>query len=65
MSEKRKFEVIQDFKDLEDKNKVYFKGDRYPYPANRKIEDERLEELMSSKNKQGRPVIKEVTDEGE
>jgi hypothetical protein len=64
MSEKRKFEVIQDFKDLEDKNKVYSKGDRYPYPANRKIDDERLEELLSSKNKQGRPVIKEVT-EGE
>jgi hypothetical protein len=65
MSEKRKFVVIQDFKDLEDKNKVYFEGDRYPSPANKKIENERLEELLGKKNKQGRPVIKEVTEEEE
>lgn len=65
MSNKRKFEVIEDFKDLEDQNKIYFKGDRYPFPANKKVDDERLEELLTDKNKQGRPVIKEVTEEKE
>ena len=38
-----KYIVVQDFKDLEDKNKVYSKGDVYPNPANKKIE-----ELISS-----------------
>jgi hypothetical protein len=65
MDEKRKFVVIRDFKDLEDKNKIYFEGDRYPFPANKKIDNKRLEELLSKKNKQGRPVIKEVTEEEE
>ncbi|OVE34793.1 hypothetical protein CCZ20_24390 [Priestia aryabhattai] len=59
MAEKRKFEVIEDFKDLQDKDKIYRKGDSYPYPANKKVDDERLEELSSKRNKQGRPVIKE------
>lgn len=58
-----KYIVVQDFKDLEDKNKVYSKGDVYPNPANKKIDQKRIDQLLSSKNKQGRPVIKE-TDQG-
>ena len=58
-----KYIVVQDFKDLEDKNKVYSKGDVYPNPANKKIDPKRIDQLLSSKNKQGRPVIKE-TDQG-
>ncbi|AJI23884.1 hypothetical protein H8R29_11365 [Priestia megaterium] len=60
MASNRKFEVIEDFKDLQDKNKIYRKGDWYPKPANKNINDERLEELLTNKNKQGRPVIKEL-----
>lgn len=56
----KKYIVVRDFKDLQDKNKVYAKGDTYPNPANKNIKKERLDELLSSKNKQGRPVIKEV-----
>lgn len=60
MANNRKFEVIEDFKDLQDKDKIYRKGDRYPKPANKNIDDKRLEELLTNKNKQGRPVIKEL-----
>ena len=60
-----KYIVTQDFKDLEDKNKVYTKGDVYPNPANKKVDKKRIDLLLSSKNKQGRPVIKEVTEDQE
>lgn len=56
----KKYEVIQDFKDLEDGNKVYLKGDRFPKPANKSVDEERLEQLLSKDNKQGRAVIKEI-----
>ncbi len=57
---KKKYVAVDDFKDLQDGNKVYFKGDSYPKPANKNIPEERLEELLSSDNKRGRAVIKEV-----
>ena len=59
-SKKTKYIVVQDFKDLEDGNKVYTKGDVYPSPANKKVDKKRIDQLLSSKNKQGRPVIKEA-----
>jgi hypothetical protein len=49
-----------DFKDLQDKGKIYRKGDAFPKPANKKVEAERLEELLSSENKFKKPVIKEI-----
>ena len=60
---KRKFVAIQDFKDLLDKDKIYYKGDRYPKPVNKIVSDERLEQLLTHTNKQGRPVIEEVKEE--
>lgn len=60
---KRKFITIQDFKDLEDKDKIYYKSDRYPKPVNKIVSEERLEQLLSNTNKQGRPVIKELKEE--
>lgn len=60
-----KYIVTQDFKDLEDGNKVYAKGDVYPSPANKKVDKKRIDQLLSSKNKQGRPVIKEVKEDQE
>lgn len=59
MSKKKKYKVIHDFTDLKDKNKVYRVGDTYPNPVNKKVNDERIEELSSSDNKLGSPVIKE------
>lgn len=57
---KKKYIVVEDFKDLQDGNKIYVKGDIYPSPANKNIDNKRLEALLSSNNRQGRPVIKEV-----
>ncbi len=59
-AKKKKYEVTQDFTDLQDKNKVYRKGDAYPKPGNKKVAPERLKGLLEGDNKQGRPVIKEV-----
>ncbi|WP_336866392.1 hypothetical protein [Peribacillus frigoritolerans] len=59
MSEKKKYQAIVDFKDLQDKGKIYRKGDTFPKPANKKVEYERLDELLSSKNKLKKPGIKE------
>lgn len=63
MTTKVRYEVIEDFKDLQDKNKVYFKGDTYPKPANKNIPDERIEELLSPDNKRKRPVIQLIESE--
>lgn len=60
MSEKKKYQAVVDFKDLQDKEKIYRKGDTFPKPGNKKVEEERLEELLSSDNKMGKPVIKEI-----
>ncbi|WP_079708619.1 hypothetical protein [Paraliobacillus ryukyuensis] len=57
-----KYEVIAGFKDKETK-KDYFVGDRYPKPANKKVEQERLDELASSDNAAGHPLIQKVDDE--
>ncbi|NIK11194.1 hypothetical protein FHR85_000567 [Alkalibacillus almallahensis] len=55
---KQKYEVIESFRDLEE-DKEYFKGDRFPKPANKKVSQERLDELSSSDNKAGRPLIQQ------
>lgn len=52
--------VIHDFKDLQDKNKIYRAGDVYPSPANKKISEKRLNELKSKNNKNGIQYIREV-----
>ncbi|MFD2637689.1 hypothetical protein [Piscibacillus salipiscarius] len=57
-----KYEVIEGFHDLED-DKDYFVGDRFPKPANKKVKQERLDELASSDNKAGRPLIKKVEEQ--
>lgn len=53
-----KHTVIKRFRDLSDKDKVYEVGDAYPSPANKKISNERYEELLGKGNKLGAPVIK-------
>ena len=54
-----RYEVIEDFTDLQDRERVYRKGDTFPIEGV-EVSDERLEALLSSNNKRKEPVIKEV-----
>ena len=54
----KRYIVIHDFKDLQDKGYVYLKGDKYPREG-KQVSEERIQELMSDKNKIGNPLIKE------
>lgn len=57
---KKKYEVLQKFVDLQDKKKVYNVGDSFPKPANKKVTEERIDELSSENNKRGKALIKEI-----
>lgn len=59
----RKFKVLHRFIDLQSKNRVYEEGDIFPRPANKKLSDERIEELTTSKNKRGKALIEEIKEE--
>lgn len=50
--------VIQDFKDLQDNEHIYRKGDKFPHAG--RVKKERIEELSTENNKIGMPVIQEV-----
>lgn len=52
------FKVIKRFVDLQDDNHVYDVGDRFPRRGIR-VSPERLQELLSSDNRRGIPLIKE------
>ncbi|WP_117161343.1 hypothetical protein [Paraliobacillus sp. X-1268] len=60
---KVKYIVIESFRDLED-DKEYEKDKAFPRPANKNIKQERLDELASSDNKAGRPLIQKVEEQG-
>ena len=52
--------IIKEFTDLQDDNHSYYLGRIYPY--NKKdVSSERVEELLSDKNKLKEPLIKEVS----
>lgn len=53
------YKVIHYFTDLQDFNHPYKVGDKFPR-LGLKVSDKRLEELASSKNKQGKPLIEKV-----
>lgn len=62
-----KYKVIHPFRDLEDTGKTFPDGREYAvgdeFPATkRKVQDDRIEELLGNKNKIGRPLIVEVGD---
>lgn len=57
-----KYEVTNTFKDLQDNNKLYKKDQTFPRPTNKKIEEERILELLSSENRQKKQLIKKVED---
>lgn len=54
----KKYVVVHDFKDLEDNGAIYFKGDKYPRKSIQ-VDDERIQELLSTNNKIGKQLIKE------
>ncbi|UXU51807.1 hypothetical protein [Staphylococcus arlettae] len=56
----KKYEVIANFRDGEDKNKLYEVGDTYPKPSNKKVSKSRIESLSSKDNPIGKPFIKEI-----
>ena len=61
------YKVIHPFRDLEDTGKTFPNGREYAvgdeFPATkRKVQDDRIEELLGNKNKIGRPLIAEVGD---
>ena len=60
MAEKKteSYVVLSNFRDLEDGEKSYKTGERFPKPANKKVSKKRLDELLSKDNKVGKPVIK-------
>ena len=55
----KNFVVVHDFKDLQDNNRIYFKGDAYPAETGQKPTAARIKELSSTKNKMNRVLIKE------
>lgn len=52
------YQVIKDFKDLQDDNYQYRAGDKYPRSGRAK--KDRIEELSGSDNKMKTPLIEEV-----
>lgn len=53
------FKVIKKFTDLQDDRYLYNEGDTYPRKGF-KVSSQRLEELSTSSNRRGEPLIKEV-----
>ncbi|MED1603651.1 hypothetical protein [Alkalihalophilus marmarensis] len=58
-----KYKVLEDFTDLKDKNKVYRNGDTYPKPVNKKVSKKRLDELSTTNNRLGLPLIQLIEEE--
>lgn len=56
-----KYKVIRKFKDLQDDNHIYNVGDKYPRKG--RVKKDRVEELLSSNNKIGEPLIVAVEDD--
>lgn len=57
---KEKYVVIKQFKDLNDNNHLYKVGAKFPR-GNKKVSQERLDELLGSNNRQGTPLIEKET----
>ncbi|EAF6044887.1 hypothetical protein KVR05_002011 [Listeria monocytogenes] len=53
-----KYVVLKTFSDLEDGNHIYQEGDKYPRQG--KTKKSRIDELSSTSNKLGEPLIIEL-----
>lgn len=59
---KKEYKVIHAFKDLKDKNYIYVENNKYPREG-LKPGKKRIEELLSDKNKIGKPLIQLIETE--
>lgn len=57
---KDKYVVVNYFEDLQDNRKAYKEGTRFPKPANKKVSKERIKELSTTDNRQGKVLIKKI-----
>ena len=58
------YRVVRFFRDLQDNQFAYNTGDTFPREG-MTVSESRLQELLSDKNKQNRPLIEAVEDEAE
>lgn len=58
------YKVIKHFVDLQDDNHKYDVGDTYPRKGLNVLQS-RINELASNKNRQGVPLIEEITEKAE
>ncbi|MDR4318388.1 hypothetical protein FOC77_03795 [Niallia circulans] len=58
-TKEKKYDVVFDFKDLKDNDRIYIKNDPYPAEGAKKPTPKRIKELSSTKNKMNRVLIKE------
>lgn len=56
------YKVIHSFGDSQDNDRIYQVGDKFPRNG-KKVKKERIDELKSSKNRIGVPLIIEVGEE--
>ena len=55
------YKVIKSFTDLQDNNYAYSVGDTFPHDGV-DVDDERIAELASDKNRLGVPLIEEIAE---
>lgn len=55
----KQYVVVHDFKDLKDNGAIYTKGDLFPRKENKDVSQDRIDELLSNKNKIGKQLIRE------
>lgn len=59
MAKTTKYEVLSDFIDTQDNDYLYKKGRKFPR-GNKKVDEQRLEQLLSADNVVGEPLIKVI-----
>ena len=55
------YKVIKSFTDLQDNNHAYYVGDTFPHDGV-EVDDKRIAELASDKNRLGVPLIEEIAE---
>lgn len=62
MSKTTKYEVLSDFIDTQDNDYLYKKGRKFPR-GNKKVDTQRLDQLLTADNTVGEPLIKEIEED--
>lgn len=58
-AETKTYVVVKRFRDVQDDKHVYTPDDLYPREENADVSQERIDELVGTKNKQGKQLIRE------